>query len=268
MVSELSYYKNVAAWLERKGYYIGRSDPKTYRTYELFIKKGMKKAQVDVAGIRNTGKSYFDDIEIAVVEVKYSKKGKPITLQDLEQTKGYQTYAHVCYLAATENMEISKEREEDAKSRNVGLLRIPLDFYKIEPKRVRAKDLEIVHTPSKVIPSNESEMLEFLGKLDILRCTLCGCYFHSWEVNYEENFPGLPPKGAPFKRLERNKVFELFPDKIEFGLDTKHKNYESKTWRHLCLLCVEDLARLLGVDKLKKEIGFMKKEIKKLKSSK
>jgi len=266
LVSESGYYRNVAVWLEKKGYYVGRSKPKIYSTRELFIKKGMKKAQVDVAGIRNIGKSYFDDIEIAVVEVKYSRRGKPITLQDLEQTKGYQTYAHVCYLAATENMDVSKEREEDAKSRNVGLLRIPMDFYKKKPNKVRVEDLQVIYTPSRVIPSNESEMLEFLGKLDILRCTLCGCYFHSWE-DYEENFPNFPPKGAPFKRLARNKVFELFPDKIDFGLDTKHKNYENKIWRHLCLLCVEDLARLLGVEKLRKDISSVKKELDKLKSS-
>jgi hypothetical protein len=71
MVNESNYYRNIAVWLEKKGYYVGRCEPKKYRKNELFIRKGMKKAQVDVAGIRNVGKSHFDDIEIAVVEVKY-----------------------------------------------------------------------------------------------------------------------------------------------------------------------------------------------------
>lgn len=268
VVDESRYYKNVAIWLEKKGYYIGRIKPKVYKTREMFIKRGMKKAQVDVAGVKNAGKSYFDDIEIAIVEVKHSDRQRPITLQELEQTRGYQDYAHICYLAATENVEITIEREKDAKNRNVGLLKIPLHFYKKKPNQVKIEDLEVIHTPNRTVPSDEAEMLEFLAKLDILRCTLCGCYFLSWEGNtgYEEEF-SLSPKGTSFKRLERNRVFELFPDKVDFGLDTRHKYWQSKTWKHLCLLCVEDLEKLYGIDKLRKDMGKIKKEIAKLKHS-
>jgi hypothetical protein len=67
------------------------------------------------------GKSYFDDVEIAIVETKHSNTLRPITLQELEQTKGYQDYGHICYLEATENVEITKERETDAKNRGIGL---------------------------------------------------------------------------------------------------------------------------------------------------
>jgi len=264
MVVESWYYRNVAIWLEKKGYYIGRTEPKVYRKRDLFIKKGMKKAQVDVAGVRNVGKSYFDDIEIAIIEVKHSNTRRPITLQELEQTRGYQDYAHVCYLAASKNVEIIKEREMDAKIRNIGLLQMPLDFYKKKPNQIKIEDLKVIHIPSAKPPCNEAEMLEFLGTLDILRCTLCGCYFHSWE-EYEESYPRLPRKGASFKILERNKVFELFPDKIDFGLDTRHKYRESKIWKHLCLCCVEDLEKLYGIDKLKKDIDFMKKKVARLK---
>jgi hypothetical protein len=265
MVDESSYYRNIAVWLEKKGYYVGRCEPKKYRKNELLIRKGMKKAQVDVAGVKNVGKSYFDDIEIAVVEVKYSKVGKQVALQDIEQTRGYYTYAHVCYLAVTENMEITKDREEDAKCRNIGLLRIPMDFYKKKPNQVRTQDLEVIHSPTRNIPTNESEMIEFLAKLGILRCTLCGCYFLN-ESGYEENFPNLPPQEASFKRLERNKVFELVPDKVEYSLITNHKLNKDKMWKHLCLLCIEDLDKLFGINKMKSEIDFLKKEVERLRS--
>jgi predicted transport protein len=46
----------------------------------------MKKALVDVAGVRNVGKSCFDDIEIAVVKVKAFEHAETMTLQELEQT--------------------------------------------------------------------------------------------------------------------------------------------------------------------------------------
>jgi hypothetical protein len=268
MVNESRYYGNVAIWLEKNGYYIGRIKPRVYRTSNLFIRRGMKKAQADVAGVKNVSKSYFDDIEIAIIEMKHANRQRPITLQELEQTRGYQDYAHICFLATTENVEITKEREKDAKNRNIGLLKVPLDFYKKKPNQVKIEDLEVVNTPKRIAPSDEAEMLEFLAKLDILRCTLCGCYFLSWEGDwdYEEDF-SLSPKGASFKRLERNKVFELFPDKIDAGLDTSHKYQQSKMWRHLCLDCREDLEKLYGIDKLKKDIVNIKKEIAKLKHS-
>jgi hypothetical protein len=265
MVDESRYYRNVAVWLERKGYYIGRSQPKVYTTSELFIRKGLKKAIVDVAGVRNLGKRFFDDIEIAIVETKHSNTRRPVTLQELEQTKGYQDYGHICYLAATENVEITKEREMDAKNRGIGLLQIPIDFYKKKPNQVKIEDLTMIQSPSSKTP-NEAEMLEFLATLDILRCTLCGCYFHSWE-EYEERFPTLRPIGGPFKRLERNRVFELFPDKIDYGLDTTHKYWKSKIWKHLCLPCISDLEKIYGIDKLKKDMDNIKKEIAKLKQS-
>jgi len=267
MVEESSFYRNIAVWLEKKGYYVGRDEPKRYRKNELYIKKGMKKAQVDVVGVKNVGKSHLDDIEIAVVEVKYSKVGKPVTLQEIEQTRGYYTYAHVCYLAVTENMEITKDKEEDAKCRNVGLLRIPLDFYKKKPTQVRVQDIEVIHSPTKSAPSNEPEMIEFLSVLGVLRCTICGSYFFN-EGSYEESFPDLPPKEASFKRFERNRVFELYPDKIEFGLQTNHKLYKLKTWKHVCILCLEDLAKAFEVEKMKKDIESLKKEVEKLRNMK
>jgi hypothetical protein len=268
LVDESRYYRNVAIWLEKNGYYIGRIKPKTYVTRDLLIRVGLKKGQVDVAGVKNVGTSHFDDIEIAVVEVKHSDKQRPITLQELEQARGYQDYAHVCYLAATENVEITKEREKDARNRNLGLLKIPVDFYKKKPCQVKIEDLEVIYTPKRMVPSDEAEMLEFLSKLGILRCTLCGCYFLRWEGDtvYEEDF-SLSPKGASFKRLRRNRVFELFPDKIDFGLDTRHKYRGSRTWRHLCLLCIEDLEKLYGIGKLKRDMEKVRKEIAKLKQS-
>lgn len=263
MVDEARYYKNVAIWLEKKGYYIGRSQPKVYRKGELFIRKGRKKAQVDVAGVKNVGKSYFDDIEIVIIEVKHSNTPRPLALRELAQTRGYQIYAHDCYLATTDKISITEENKTDARSHGIGLLRIPFDFYRKKSKKVEIDDIEVILTPRREIPI-EADMLEFLATLDILRCALCGCYFNSW-LEYEEEFPHLPPKGASFKRLERNKVFELFPDKIDDQFNTQHKYRKSKMWRHLCIPCVEDLAKLYGIDKLKKDVEILKGQIKKLK---
>jgi hypothetical protein len=263
LVTESSYYRNVAIWLEKKGYYVGRSEPKKYVEDELFIRRGLKKAQADVTGIRNVGKSLLDNIEIAIIEVKYSENGRQISIQDLEQTRGYQMYAHVCYLAISDTIEITKDREEDARARNIGLLKIPMDFYKKTPDQVQIEDLEVILSPNRNIPSNESEMLEFLDKLNILRCTLCGCYFLN-EVGYEENFPSFSPQGQSFKRLARNKVFELFPDKVEYGLKTNHRQNKDKIWKQLCLLCIEDLSKLFGIEEMKKDMASMKKEIEKL----
>ena len=265
MVEEARYYRNIAVWLERKGYYVGRSDPKVYSNEDLFIRKGLKKAIVDVAGVKNVGKKFLDDIEIAIVEVKHSEKPRPISLQELEQTRGYQDYGHICYLATTESIEITKERETDAKNRGIGLLQIPFDFYKKKPNQVKIEDLAMIQSPSSRSP-NEAEMLDFLDTLDIIRCALCGCYFHSWET-YEEKFPSLEPSGGSFKRLERNRVFELFPDKIDHGLNTTHKYRKSKMWKHLCLSCIEDLEKLYEIDKMKRDIDVLKKEIAKLKRS-
>jgi len=261
MVAESRYYRNLAIWLERRGYYVGRSEPKVYSSRELFIRKGMKKAQVDVAGVKNVGKSYFDDIEIATIEVKHSNTPRPLSLLELEQTKVYQTYAHDCYLAVTDRISITEENKTDARNRGIGLLKIPLDFYKKKPNQVKIDDIEVVQTPNKATP-NEIEMLEFLGILGIVRCTLCSCYFHHW-IAYEEEFPNLPPKSRSFKWLVRNKVFELFPDKVD-QFDIKHKHGKSKIWRHLCLLCVEDLAKLYGIGKLRKDIDALKRKIAKL----
>ncbi len=265
MVAESRYYRNVAIWLEKKGYYIGRSEPNVYRKDELFIRKGRKKAQVDVAGVKNVGKSYSDDIEVAIIEVKHSNTPRSLRLLELEQTKGYQIYAHNCYLATTDSILLTEETKTDARSRGVGLLRIPTDFYRKKAKYVRVDDITVVQTPTKVIP-RESEMLEFLDTLYILRCTICGCYFNSWIYEgeeHEDKFPRFPPKGYPFKRLTRNKVFEIFPDKIDnqFG---KHKHRKSKMWRHICLACVEDFARLYGIPKLRKDVEALKRKIEKL----
>lgn len=263
MVSEKDYYRNVAVWLEKKGYYIGRVEPGLYRTEDLFIKKGLKKAQVDVAGVRNVGKRYSDDIEIAIIEVKHSDKPRTLSLQEIAQANSYHIYAHNCYLAATDRISITPENEADAKSRGVGLLRIPFGFYRKGAKRVKIDDVELVLSPKEKTP-NEAEMLEFLAEIWILRCSICGCYFNTFG-EYEEEFPKLPPKERPFKRLERNKVFDVFPDRTDDQYDTKHGHTKSKMWRHLCLLCIEDLEKLYGINKLKKDIRFIKREIAKLK---
>jgi len=257
MVKEERYYKNVAIWLEKMGYYIGRAEKGHYIKRDLFIRKGRKKAIVDVAGVKNIGKNYVDRIEIALIEVKNSR----LTLRDIEQARSYSVYGHKCFLATT--AEITQENIRDSSRRGVGLLKIPPDFYRKKPTRVCKTDIRIVLSPAIMTPS-EVEMSEFLACLDILKCTVCGCYFNSWG-EYEEEFPELPPKGGSFKRLERNKVFETFPDIIDDQYNTKHKLLKKKMWRHICLLCVEDLARLLAIQSMRKEIDGLRQEIEVLK---
>lgn len=265
MVSEKRYYRNVAVWLEKKGYYIGRTKSGVYRRDDLFIERGRQKAKVDVTGVRNVGKSFFDDIEIVAIEVKHDDDYRPLGLQEIAQASSYQIYAHNCYLATTDRIEITSENEADAKSRGVGLLKIPFDFYKKRAKQVKIDDVELILTPNEKTP-NEAEMLEFLVKLRILRCSICGCYFNT-SMAYEEIFPNLPPKESSFKRLERNKVFEVFPDRTDDQFDTKHRHTKSKMWRHLCLSCIVDLEELYGIDELKRDVSIIKKELAKLKQS-
>ena len=76
------------------------------------------KARADVAGVRNVGNEYVDNVEIAVVEVK----DKGLNLRHIEQAHGYSIFAHKCYLATTS--EITDENKSMAHSFGVGLLKI------------------------------------------------------------------------------------------------------------------------------------------------
>jgi hypothetical protein len=249
LVSESKFYKNIAIWLEKKGYYVGRAGK--LRSKELFIKKGRKKAFVDVVGVRNIGKRFVDEIEIFIIEVKHGKRQRALQLRDIEQARGYQIYGHLCYLAVTENIEITDENETDARHCGVGLLRVPNDFYKKRPEKIKSDDIKEILSAQRVIPI-KTEMIDFLNNLGIVKCTLCGCFFLKKKI--EENY--YP------EHWKRDKVFESLLDVKSLG---KHKIH-----RYLCPACVQDLCLLIRfncVDELERKVRNLEKEMKRLKLS-
>jgi hypothetical protein len=259
LVSEKDYYRNIAVWLEKNGYYVGRTSKNRYCVNDLFVKRGKKKAQADVVGIKNIGKSLSDNIEVAIVEVKHSHREKPIKLRHIEQAAGYQVYGHKCYLAAVEPLRITEENKIDAVRKNVGILKVPSDFHRKKIKQIKIDDIETVCYPTRSDP-NEADMLDFLDNLGIVKCTLCGCYFFTFG-DYDDGF-GLSPKRGSFRRLERNKTFALYPDRINDQFETKHKLHSKKSWKQICLPCMRDLSEALGLQKLEKRLSELERKMK------
>jgi len=59
---------------------------------------GPRNRRADVAGVKNVGSKYEDQIEIVAVEVR----DRPtVSDQDFRDTDNYHQYAHKCYLATT-----------------------------------------------------------------------------------------------------------------------------------------------------------------------
>ena len=113
---ETKYYDSVLYWLWKKGYYVGQEMTKQGKPF--WYKNLGSKARADVAGVKNVGNEYVDNVEIAVVEVK----DRPIKLRHIEQAHGYSIFAHKCYLATT--ADTTEEKKAMAHNFSVGLLEI------------------------------------------------------------------------------------------------------------------------------------------------
>ncbi len=102
-MSEKRYYDPVRKWLENQGYFCGgnitvRSKGNYYRDI------GTKQRRIDVAGVKNVGNRFEDDIEIAAIEVRARSV---VSDADISDTAKYHNCVHKCYLAAT--AEITSE---------------------------------------------------------------------------------------------------------------------------------------------------------------
>jgi hypothetical protein len=151
MVKEASLYKPIHKWLEKEGYVVNDSWRNT----------GVGRYRVDVIGIKNSGNNYCDDIEIVAVEVKIH--GNYTTLG---QAGNYRDFAHRVFFATTD-YDTAERLKDHCNQKNLGLLRVDKNTKKVT---------KIIDAPL-IKPRNEVQMIEFLRKLYISKCTICGCYF-------------------------------------------------------------------------------------------
>lgn len=216
---EKRYYAIVREWLERQGYYCGgnitvRGKPNYYQDI------GPRNRRADVAGVKNVGSKYEDQIEIVAVEVR----DKPtISDQDFRDTDNYHQYAHKCYLATT--APITQKHRQTAEQRNIGLLN--LEKGKKKPK--------LVHNPNPENPKNYAEMMEFLESFEIVKCAICGCFF--------ERFVKKKEKYHSYLELTRARYFKVMRESDKEPLEKKDIEQlpsADKLYIYVCEPCVRD----------------------------
>jgi len=156
--NEERFYPIVLEYLKTCGYLTegySESEPKFH-----FIRLG-KRVQADVAGIKDVGNLYSNEIEIAAVEVK---DGMHCKVRYIEQALGYSTFAHKCYLAMP--IHFTEDDKNYARHMGVGLL-------EINGKKVS----EILSPELKDV--NETIMIYFLRRsLNLVKCVICGSIIH------------------------------------------------------------------------------------------
>jgi len=219
-LGEKRYYSIVREWLEGQGYYCG-GNITVGRKPNYYQDIGPRNRRADVAGIKNVGSKYQDEIEIVAVEVRDKPR---ISDQDFRDTENYHQYAHKCYLAATAT--ITEKHKQIAERRNIGLLQ--LKKGKKKPK--------LRHSPNPESPRDHDEMMKFLNSFQIVKCAICGCYFERF-IKPKENY-------RSFLQLIRAKYFRVMKEtnkepleKKDIGnLETDHKMYI-----YVCQPCVQDL---------------------------
>jgi len=218
-LGEERYYTVVREWLEAQGYYCGgnitvRNKPNYYQDI------GPRNRRADVAGVKNVGSKYEDQIEIVAVEVR----DRPtISDQDFRDTDNYHQYAHKCYLATT--APVTEKHKQIAERRNIGLL--SLEKGKKKPKRI--------HDPNPENPKNHAEMIEFLNSFQIVKCAICGCFF--------ERFIRTKEKYHSYLELTRAKYFKVISETDKEPLEKK--DFEKlpsdyKLYLYVCEPCIRD----------------------------
>lgn len=155
-------YSTVLNYLKKNGYMTEGYSLDGTKTFE-FTRLG-RRAQADVVGIKDVGKNYSNEIEIAAVEVKDRKRAK---VRYMTQALGYSSFAHRCYLAMPTGF--TEEDKDYARKLGVGLLEIHGD----QVKEVLSAELK---------SPNETMMIWFLRRSPwIVRCMLCGCFKHRFK---------------------------------------------------------------------------------------
>ena len=161
-MNEAKLYPIVLKYLESEGYLTEGFTRGGEDTFD-FTRLG-RRAQADVIGIKDVGRDYSNEIEIAAVEVK---DGKRAAVRYMTQALGYSTFAHRCYLAMP--TDFTEEDESYARKIGIGLLKV-----------ARNKVKEIL--PAELKRPNKSMMVWFLGRSPwIVKCMLCGSWVHRYE---------------------------------------------------------------------------------------
>jgi hypothetical protein len=219
-LGEKRYYAVVREWLEAQGYYCGgnitvRNKPNYYQDI------GPRNRRADVAGVKNVGSKYEDQIEIVAIEVR---DALTISDQDFRDTDNYHQYAHKCYLATT--APITDKHKQIAERRNIGLL--SLEKGKKKPKPI--------HDPNPETPRNHAEMMEFLNSFQIVKCAICGCFFERFVITKEKYHSYIELTRARYFKVmnETNKIPFDKKDLQSLTSDFKMKSY-------ICELCVQEL---------------------------
>lgn len=206
--------------MEKQGYYCGgnievRGKPNYYQDI------GPRYRRADVAGVRNIDNPFEDQIEIVAVEVRDKTK---ISDRDISDTVNYRQYAHKCYLATTAPIE-DKDRRT-AERRNIGLLK--LEKGKREPIPVRH--------PTPENPKSHVEMMAFLNSFEIIKCSICGCFF--------ERFVRPDEKYHSYFEVSRAKYFKVMSETDDDPLDLSEIRKlpsRHRIRRYICTPCLEEL---------------------------
>jgi len=218
-LGEKRYYPVVREWLEAQGYYCG-GNIKVRNKLNYYQDIGPRNRRADVAGVKNVGSKYEDQIEIVAVEVRDRPN---ISDQDFRDTDSYHQYAHKCYLATT--APITQKHKQIAERRNIGLL--SLKKGKKNPKSI--------HDPNPENPKNYAEMIEFLNSFEIVKCAICGCFF--------ERFIRTKEKYHSYLELTRAKYFKVMSETDKEPLDKKDLEKlppDYKLYLYVCEPCIRD----------------------------
>jgi hypothetical protein len=220
-LGEVQYYEVVRKWLEDQGYYCGgniivRGKPNYYENI------GSRRRRADVAGVKNVGGSYEDEIEIAAVEVRDESR---ISDKDIRDTANYKQCAHKCYLATT--ARITEKDKQIAQRKRIGLLQLE-----------KGKKPRVWHDPTPEKPTDYEEMIEFLESFEIVKCSICGCFFERFirpAEKYQSYFDMTRAKY--FKTSKETKQDPLVLKKLK----GKSMSSEYKVTRYICRPCLEEL---------------------------
>lgn len=200
---EKHLYGHLQRWLRKKGYVVR----------DNWVNKGQDKFRVDVIGVKNAGSRFHDDIEIIAIEAKL--KGN---FQSLGQTENYRDFAHRVYFA-TINKDMAERFQPDCLRKRLGFLLLDKRSGKVK---------ELVGAPV-MPPRSEAQMVNFLRKIRVGRCSVCGCYF---DLDKEWN---------ETKWLQRSTHFAETKEKID---------------RYICKLCHRDMFSPLerGIERLENKL--------------
>jgi predicted nuclease of predicted toxin-antitoxin system len=217
-LTEKEYYDIVREWLEDQGYYCG-GNIEVGGKPNFYQNMGTKHRRADVVGVKNVGNRFEDDVEVVAIEVKDKRV---VSVQDFDDAAKYQQCAHKCYLATT--AEITDECIRWAERKNLGLLQLQ-----------KGKKPKVLRHPIPKQPDYK-EMLAFLESFEIVRCSICGCFFERFVRSEEKYQSFFEMKRAAYFNAMKNTSY----DPLNFK-EIPHLSPEYKIYRYICYPCLEEL---------------------------